>query len=133
MSFTRSVNWSQLPKHAKAIKLARLELAGKVVRKSYLGPHAAHTVSALNYSIKDILTSFLKVPAAPILSLVTTLYMGINISKPTLSATDYVVLLSGMPEMLQNSTVTWKMISIISLLCKLNSLSSTIPIIFNLT
>ena len=26
-----------------------------------------------------------------------------------------------------NSTVTWKMISIISLLCKLNSLSSTIP------
>ena len=53
--------------------------------------------------------------------------MGINISKPTLSATDYVVLLSGMPEMLQNSTVTWKMIS---LLCKLNSLSSTISIIF---
>ena len=56
--------------------------------------------------------------------------MGINISKPTLSATDYVVLLSGMPEMLQNSTVTWKMISIISLLCKLNFLSSTISIIF---
>jgi len=53
------------------------------------------------------------VPAALILSLVTTLYNGINISKPTLSATGYVVLLSGMPEMLQNSTVTWKMISII--------------------
>ena len=68
----------------------------------------------------------------PILLSVITLYMGMNILKPTLSATDYVVPLLGMPKMLQNSTVTWKMISIISLLCKLNSLSSTIPLIFNL-
>ena len=30
-------------------------------------------------------------------------------------------------------TVTWKMISIIYLLCKLNSLPSTVPLIFNLT
>ena len=50
------------------------------------------------------------VPAVPILLLVTTLYVGINILKPTLSATDYMVPLSGMPEMLQNSTITWKMI-----------------------
>ena len=50
----------------------------------------------------SFLTSFMRVPAAPILLLVTTLYMGINILKPidTLSVTDYVVPLSEMPEML---------------------------------
>ena len=49
------------------------------------------------------LTSFLRVPAVPILLSDTTPNMGINTLKPTPRANVYVVLLLEMPAVLQNS------------------------------
>ena len=62
----------------------------------------------------------------PIVLSDTTLNMGINTLKPTPRATVYVVPLLEMPAVLQNSIVTWKLISVICLQCKLTSHSLTL-------